>query len=97
MIMSKSVAVGDGDRFCADTANTLVRKTPRQKRFHFIALIQEASSGDVDLKRLPKAQAEQHASARGAQHESVMDKVSARRSRALHVVRGGSSKARVVV
>src|SRR2546427_7970124 len=50
MITSKSVALGDGDRFCASTATTIVKRTPRQKRFRFIALIQEAPSNDVDLK-----------------------------------------------
>src|SRR5438132_10189884 len=50
MITSKSAALGDGDRFCARASTTIVKKTPRQKRFRFIALIQEAPSNDVDLK-----------------------------------------------
>src|SRR5438128_463968 len=50
MITSKSAALGDGDRFCASASTTIVKKTPRQKRFRFIALIQEAPSNDVDLK-----------------------------------------------
>src|SRR4029453_14023322 len=50
MITSKSAVPGDGDRFSASTANSIVRKTPRQKKLRFIAQIQEASSNDVDPK-----------------------------------------------
>src|SRR6266700_6294341 len=47
---SKSAAPGDGDRSCANIANTIVRNAPSKKKFRFIAPIQEASAIDVDLK-----------------------------------------------
>src|SRR2546425_10799411 len=96
MITSKSAVPGDpgdGDRFCASTAKTNVKKRPRQKRFRFIVLIQEALCNDVDLK----TQGRQHASLGDVQHESAAGEVATRRSRALHVVCGGSSNTRVVL
>src|ERR1700692_4375672 len=50
MMTSKSAGPGDGDRSCANIANTIVRNAPSQKKFRFIKPIQEASDNDVDLK-----------------------------------------------
>jgi hypothetical protein len=49
---SKSVGAGDGDRSSANMANTIVRNAPSQKKFRFIASIEEVSNADVDAKSL---------------------------------------------
>src|SRR5207249_1715407 len=50
MMTSKSAGPADGDRSWANIGNTTVRNAPSQKKFRFIASIEEVANSDVDAK-----------------------------------------------